>query len=117
MDRKTLKALKGSIKKWEKIVAKKGNDDGAANCPLCGLYPMSCEGCPIDKKTTNGCNFTPYEKWNDHQIEIHGERLPFTIQCKICERHAKAELKFLKSLLPKEKKNGKILLWYLWKSS
>lgn len=35
MNKETLIALKGSIKKWEDIVGGIGYDDGADNCPLC----------------------------------------------------------------------------------
>jgi len=37
MDIETLKALKGSIKKWERIVEGTGVDEGADNCPLCEI--------------------------------------------------------------------------------
>ena len=40
MNRKTLTALKGSIKKWEKIVAGTGSDNGYQNCPLCALFVL-----------------------------------------------------------------------------
>ncbi len=62
------KALKGSIKKWEKIVNGTGWDEGTTNCPLCRLYhikyvrTIGCTGCPI--KTVTGekyCNNTPLD--------------------------------------------------------
>ena len=38
-DPKTLRALKGSITKWNKIVkSTKAEDKGTANCPLCKLF-------------------------------------------------------------------------------
>jgi len=38
VDAKALEALKGSIKKWERIVEGTGVDEGADNCPLCELF-------------------------------------------------------------------------------
>lgn len=99
MKSKIKKAIEGSIEKWEMVKAKKWKDRGADNCPLYELfYKDGCLGCPIYEKTGYiHCSHTPYEKWDEHQWKIHdaaGE-----MQCKICERHVKAELKFLKSLL------------------
>lgn len=93
MDAKTLKALNGSIEKWQNIVAKTDRDLGVKNCPLCQLFYVGrsqkdeCNGCPVAESTgKTGCEGSPYMQ---HCITP-------TIQC------AKAELKFLKSLLPKE---------------
>jgi len=47
MDAKTLKALKGSIKKWEKIIAGTGVDKGGDNCPLCKACGWNCRDCPV----------------------------------------------------------------------
>lgn len=108
MDKRTLKALQGSIKKWEKIVAGTGTDGGMADCPLCKLFflegessgnPGNCDKCPA----TCGAG-TTYETWDAHQVEAHG-RLAVggerTVDdCKKCKRLAKAELAFLKGLLP-----------------
>jgi len=106
MNKKTLKALEESIEKWEKIVARTGIDERGDNCPLCDLFSLeNCDGCPIEKHTGWGdCGETPYTKWATHHELVHGSGWlsNLEIKCKICERHAKAELKFLKSLLPKE---------------
>ena len=54
MDTKTLTALKGSIAKWEAIVAGTGEDRGTENCPLCAAFyhhPKHCEGCPVERST------------------------------------------------------------------
>jgi len=102
---KTLKALKGSIVKWEKIVAGTGTDDGCSNCPLCVLFHDSsdegimCEGCPVRGRTgRDGCSDTPYDDWYDtklamEDVESNGLTHKQT-------RIAQAELDFLKSLLP-----------------
>lgn len=38
MDKKTVKAIRGSIKKWEDIEKGTGMDFGVGNCPLCHLF-------------------------------------------------------------------------------
>jgi hypothetical protein len=105
MDKKTLKALKGSIKKWEKIIDGKGVDTGSGNCPLCHLfyYERGCRGCPVSEKTgETDCLSSPYEKWNWHVNIKHSDRNSIKVYCKTCKNLAEKELKFLKSLLPKE---------------
>lgn len=86
MDPATLVALKGSIAKWEGIVA--GGPEG--DCPLCLMFfrgrPIEdiCVGCPVMERTGRRmCRGTPY--WDDTN-----------------PKQAQAELDFLKSLLPKE---------------
>lgn len=87
MDAKTLKALKGSIKKWEGIVAGTTTDLGANNCPLCRLFILfNCRGCPVRERTLRvGCYDTPY---------IEHVRSPTVA-------NARKEVAFLRSLLPK----------------
>ena len=95
MNKETLKALKGSIHKWEKIVAGIGDDDGPDNCPLCQLFNTSdvdeleaCNGCPVAEKTGEQyCLRTPYDQYSGAATTSN----------------AKKELAFLKSLLPKRK--------------
>lgn len=93
MSKRMLKALRGSIAKWEKIVAGTGSDMGADNCPLCKTYApppqIHCGACPVAAKTGRGeCRGTPYSQFRRASSES--------------ERHeaAKAELAFLQSLLP-----------------
>lgn len=101
MDAVTLKALKGSIKKWELIVAGKGADDGVANCPLCVEFLSgrgSCDECPVGE----GCCGTPYDAWS----EVHYARkhpLPFLINDDDSAIAAVLELEYLRSLLPEGK--------------
>ncbi len=105
MDERTLKALKGSIRKWERIIAGTGTDDGVANCPLCLLFHdthddgVMCEGCPVREKTgRDGCSDTPYDDWYDNKVALHeDERTELDAKQ---TRIANAELAFLKSLLP-----------------
>lgn len=100
----TEKALRSSIKKWEKIVKWIGEGktyvygDEPFNpeenyledeCALCVRYTRGCktkDGCPVYHKTEQyGCEGTYYwDGWKD-DIKI-----------------AKKELAFLKRLLPKE---------------
>lgn len=109
MNKKTLKALEGSILKWDKIVdSTKGIDDGTANCPLCQTFD-SCNDCLIDKYSKDsysaGCGGTPYSKWEDHQKKIHrGKYPPYSRapKCRTCLKLAKEELNFLCGLLPKK---------------
>lgn len=116
MDADTLEALKGSIKKWEGIVAGTAGDESAANCPLCQKFQVNrapgkklCEGCPVrDASGDWGCGNTPYEAWEQFNGECshvshidEGEQLTgYVDKCPECLRLATAELDFLKSLLP-----------------
>lgn len=96
----TLKALRGSIKKWEKIVDGTGCDLGSHNCPLCKLFLTDdgCEGCPVSEKTGKpDCRGSPYIKWT----LIHQGWWPLYADMPKERAAAKAELNFLKSLLPK----------------
>ncbi len=106
MDKKTITALKGSIEKWSKIVrSTRALDNGTANCLLCKIFfNANCIGCPVRGKTLKHCCYrTPYTKWRLHQEEMHcgvvGSHR--NKDCKKCLPLAKAELNFLKSLLPK----------------
>lgn len=100
MDAETLEALRGSIAKWEAIVAGTGKDDGIDNCALCSLFYtpadptdfMNCTGCPVMKVTGSMyCDGSPYETYRR------------TSPGSVDERDAAiAELDFLKSLLPVE---------------
>lgn len=109
----TRKALEGSIEKWEKIVRNpRAQDMGIANCPLCKRFGGSCmiqetkERCPVRIKAKRcGCIGTPHTKWCNHQERKHN--VNFSAHrfkgCDKCMELAKAELDFLKSLLPKKK--------------
>ena len=101
MNAKTLKALRGSIRKWEHIKAGTEVDLGASNCPLCRLFHkhfnetrICCHGCPVMKRTgLPQCRSTPYVNYIN--------------TCNPAEekRYASKELVFLKSLLPKTKRH------------
>ena len=62
------RALRGSIKKWEKIVDGTGVDNGRWNCSCCIAFDkyghLMCEGCPISIFTgTTECRNTPYAEY------------------------------------------------------
>ena len=129
MDADTLQALQAlqeSIKHWEEVMANPLEEPvGVNNCPLCCRFylPVSimvegknCMGCPIQEKTGKQyCEDTPYidfsalrkrykklelrhlaQSIQEKQIEA------FNIYTSALREHARLELKFLKSLLPKE---------------
>ncbi len=91
MDAKTLAALRGSIRKWQGIVAGTIQDHGSQNCPLCKLFAFDgCEGCPVaDKVNDTFCDSTPYVEYIETEPYSDEER-----------RLAQVELDFLISLLP-----------------
>ena len=105
MNKQTLKALKGSIKKWELIVAGDGVDNGNENCPLCvRFYSRQCAGCPVMEKTgESDCWDTPYmgEWWDAREKDESMHALfPAVANTKSRIKAARAELRVLKSLLP-----------------
>lgn len=106
MNRKTLSALKKSIKHWERNVLAKTpgkTSTGNEQCALCALFlnqSESCQGCPVALKTGKPyCYGSPYEK-----AACERNFWYFRLgNLKAKERWhlaAKAELAFLRSLLP-----------------
>jgi len=110
MDNNTLKALQGSIAKWEGIVNGTSEDNGSENCPLCLMYNndistrIECAGCPVAAAAADfGCGGTPYTDWSDYQ-HINGYRgFPQRVFDDCSREIAQEELDFLKSLLPENK--------------
>lgn len=111
MDKDTLKALKGSVRKWERIVDGRGADNGTYNCPLCKMFllgEMRCAGCPVKEASGQSyCRGTPYENWDDVvEEELDFPRrisdLPSVRLRRDALRYAKDEVRFLKGLLPQE---------------
>lgn len=106
MDAYTLSALRGSIRKWEKIVAGTEGDAGWKNCPLCLRFGKDCcldgELCPVFAATNiHFCDDTPYDDWLDHVADKHNFNLvPFMAECPACTALAQAEADFLKGLTP-----------------
>jgi hypothetical protein len=119
MDAETLLALRGSIAKWEAIVAGTGIDGGSKNCPLCqkfnkeelgkryevdedGNSTDACEGCPVrDATGLDWCHGSPYRAFTDARWrKVHETDEAFAQRFALRGAHAQAELDFLKSLLP-----------------
>ncbi len=106
MNKETLKALRRSIRKWEKLAEGKGADKGMDNCPLCKMFP-SCQECPVFEKTGyRDCVETPYISWGVHHVKKHRGGLITNLVpakgCPECLTLAAKELFFLRSLLPKD---------------
>jgi hypothetical protein len=93
-------AVERSIKKWRLIVAGKGVDEGASNCPLCHKYGgfHYCGGCPVEKTPGDACSDSPYRTWYEHQRWEHSNTDSHKVHCPTCLRLAEAELAFLISL-------------------
>ena len=102
MNKKTLKATKGSAKKWVDIAEGKGVDRGQMNCPLCGLFFNGyCRGCPVmDKTGSDCCRHTPYTEWDEHHRVNHVDCWELEVQCPECKEIALKEVAFLEGLLP-----------------
>ena len=105
LDRKTLAALNGSIRKWEKIVAGTGVDKGWANCPLCKLFiEDNCIECPVMEKSGQPfCKNTPHEKWVE-LFDYYERRKDGRADTTARKTAARKEFAFLKRLLPKAKR-------------
>jgi hypothetical protein len=101
MDEKTLIALKGSIAKWEGIVAGTVKDEGQDNCPLCQQFiDEGCVACPVMGVTGHsGCWGSPYDDYAALEEGYGSEEYESVRDA------AQAELDFLRSLLPDEAAN------------
>ena len=73
-DADTVARWRGSIAKWEGIVAGTHEDGGANDCPLCQRFNLwlsedprvGCDGCPIYEHTQQtGCGGTPYDEFEE----------------------------------------------------
>ena len=97
MDAQTLTALRGSIAKWEGIVAGRCSDEGTVNCPLCHVfYKKDCKGCPVKAVTGKPyCRDSPYSITEDVAMSYGTGSTKYTAA-------AVAELEFLKGLLPSD---------------
>jgi hypothetical protein len=108
MDRFTLFALVGSLRKWHKLVLGETKTEGGSNdCPLCHMYNKAflgtgsdCAGCPVREHSKEDfCKGTPYGK-AIAQIVLRESGLPYQPDL------IQAELDFLFSLLPQDQSNG-----------
>lgn len=114
LSKEGIEALKGSIKKWEGIVAGTTVDQGIRNCPLCMMF--DCKECPVYMATgQENCNGTPYQEWTKHQDEKGeggGSPEGRVVHCPTCRALAGKEVEFLKSLLPKEREREFVIPKY-----
>lgn len=110
MNRNTLTALRKSIKHWEENLSAARPQDastGSLACALCeqflgkvsDKFPYGCAGCPVAERIGKPvCAMTPwrvaYNTWSAWK-RGRGRGVAFRNACR-------AEIKFLKSLLPKE---------------
>lgn len=107
MDKRTRKALEGSIRKWQRIVEWRGEDHADENCPLCKEFRPSCQECPVALRTGfSNCRKTPYgnfvmawfdeaEYYSDAHAPMCGGRAIIGPESQAA---AEAELAFLISL-------------------
>ena len=109
MNNETLKALEGSICKWDDICMGYGEDYGSDDCPLCAIFIdfVGCNGCPVSAVTgKSNCHDTPYDEWYDVyrgmstcRISQFQDQLQVNIK-KLLIGIAEEELIFLIELLP-----------------
>lgn len=101
MDKDTLRALKDSIEKWRQIERGEMADLASDNCMLCQKFTVgagSCRGCPVmERSGCDGCRGTPYTNWVLAHPPFDDYRVADTPEL---VRLARAERKFLESLLP-----------------
>lgn len=100
----TKKALTESIAHWRRLTTgkrKRNESIGIVDCALCAMfrpYSKHCDGCPVYVSTNSRCGrSTPYSNASEAQ-SIYGLDSPEF------KTAARAELNFLRSLLPKVRK-------------
>ena len=106
MDARTRTALEASIQHWADNVNAEWPDRASTDgddCALCdAFYDDNCEGCPVSAATGEAnCRDTPY---GDALVSLnwwrsHPSRDEATAEWR---KAARAELDFLKSLLPED---------------
>ncbi len=84
-----IKIMEASVRKWDRIIARKGSDGGVLDCPPCRIYYMLvCTGCPIAEYTGKKfCKESPYIPWYRHQLEAH-DKLIRKVYCPECVKLA-----------------------------
>jgi hypothetical protein len=102
MDDRTLEALKASIAKWERNARAETPAEyltATHHCPLCDLFywKSDCHGCPVSMRTAErNCWGTPYIEASKAKYEWWEG----TGTAEQAHAAARAEVSFLKSLLP-----------------
>jgi hypothetical protein len=108
-----IEALKGSIKKWEEIVAGTGVDKGTENCPCCEAFFLTendktycCAECPVYLASgASGCSNTPYTDWAEYTNDL--DSCDCTVYDEESKQLAIAELEYLKQVLADLLQEGK----------
>jgi len=95
-----LKAIDGSIRKWEKIAFEGGIQRNYCDYEfaLCRLFiDGDCWECPVVKyNQTFGCREYPFGSWAWHFDYQHPILLPFRqVVCSTCENLVKKQIKLL----------------------
>lgn len=100
MNKRTRTALLESIEKWRQIERGEMADCGTANCSLClEFHSANCCGCPVRDAGYQFCEGSPYIEWNDNQSERQFFEVTWVADTPELVRLARAERKFLESLL------------------
>ena len=98
--KRKVKALKASIRHWERLAGGKRREDegiGPVHCALCRAYSTN-GSCPIAEYTgVDGCGNTPYGEADETEEEFGLDSPEFLAA-------AAKELKFLRGLLPKDER-------------
>ena len=103
MSKRAEKALHASIEHWERLATgkqRKREALGPGDCALCRLYYTNdCKSCPISRKTGEiRCRNTPY---NAAYNAAYPSGRPCDFDSPEFRKAARAELRFLRGLLPK----------------
>jgi hypothetical protein len=115
MNEKTLAALTDSIEHWERLAtgkSKKNESIYADDCALCQVFfrGSTCEGCPVNTAGFPSCRRSVCEVCDtaveDWQCKPHRKYKSWKDTPRF-RKAARAQLKFLKSLLPKKKSKPK----------
>lgn len=106
MDAETLTALKQSIEKWERNAVAETPGDFTTrprDCALCWLFcKRGCGGCPVMDATGKVyCHGTPYDEAALACAEWRNATSNTTLR-DAAQAAARAEVEFLRSLLPEE---------------
>lgn len=104
MDDETLEALKGSIKKWERVIAEGTDGTNWMDCPLCLLFwERNCRNCPVKDRTGRRmCQGSPFEAYAEARQSSDEDGVDEIGKEPSVIAAAQAELDFLKSLLPRQ---------------
>lgn len=91
-----IKIMEAAVKKWQRIIDKKGSDGGVLDCPPCRIYYFTlCIGCPIAKYTGKKfCRGSAYIPWFRHQLEVH-DKMFKKVYCPECEQLARNMQNFM----------------------